>query len=222
MEQDNNRNFMLAIVLSGLVLLLWQIFYAGPEMEKERLKRQQAVEFNAGKKGQPTASQIGSDNAVPIPAPGVNVGNGTAKTAQPGSAPIPSSSGAPSVPGGLPTAAQSRDVVLAQGPRYTIDTPSLSGSISLKGGRIDDLVLRKYRVKVSKDADQVTFFSPSGSEHPLYAEFGWSVAPGTGIKVPNAQTVWKAQGSWYFVTILAGDTCSRQRGWCHFQAHNFH
>ena len=195
MEQDNNRNFMLAIVLSGLVLLLWQIFYAGPEMEKERLKRQQAVEFTAGKKGQPTASDIGSDNVATIPTPGVSVGNGAAKTAEPGSAPIPSSSGAPSVPGGLPSAAQSREAVLASGPRYKIDTPSLSGSISLKGGRIDDLILRKYRVKVDKDADPVTFFSPSGSEHPLYAEFGWSVAPGAGTKVPNAQTVWIPQGS---------------------------
>ncbi len=195
MEQDNNRNFMLAIVLSGLVLLLWQVFYAGPEMEKERLKRQQATEFSAGKKGQPTAAQIGSDNNMTAPTPGVSVGNGAAKTAEPGSAPVPASSGAPSVPGGLPSAAQARDVILSAGPRYPIDTPSLRGSISLKGGRIDDLVLSKYRVKVEKDADQVTFFSPSGSKHPLYAEFGWSIAPGSKTKIPNSQTVWKALGS---------------------------
>ena len=192
MEQDNNRNFMLAIILSGLVLLLWQIFYAGPEMEKERLKRQQAAEFSAGKAGKPTAAQIGSDSGMSAPTPGAGAG---AKTAEPGAAPIPASSGAPSVPGALPTVAQARDVVLASSPRYLIDTPSLTGSISLRGGRIDDLVLRKYRVKVDKDADPVTFFSPSGSVHPLYAEFGWSVAPGSGVKVPNSQTLWKAQGS---------------------------
>lgn len=191
MDENNNRNFMLAIVLSGLVLLLWQVFYAGPQMEKERLKRQQATEFSKGKDGKPAAAQIGSDTPVP------SVGS-TATPAAPGSAPVPSSAqpvGAPSIPGALATPKQARAVVLAQNPRYKIDTPSLLGSISLKGGRIDDLVLHKYRVTVDKNSDMVEFFSPSGSEHPLYAEYGWSVAPGSKAKVPNHNTLWKAEGS---------------------------
>src|SRR5512144_2464567 len=35
----------------------------------------------------------------------------------------------------------SRDEALAESPRVAIDTPSLKGSIALKGSRIDDLVL---------------------------------------------------------------------------------
>ena len=31
----DNRNTILAVVLSGLVLLGWQIFYNGPQMEKQ-------------------------------------------------------------------------------------------------------------------------------------------------------------------------------------------
>ncbi len=193
MEENNNRNFMLAIILSGLVLLLWQIFYAGPEMEKERLKRQQAQEFAASQKGDvPTPTQPGAN----IPAP-----SATASGVQaPGSvqAPVPSGAtpgAAPSVPGSLASRKLDRNTVLAQNPRYKIDTPSLSGSISLKGGRIDDLILRNYHVKVDKSSDEVEFFSPAGSEHPLYAEYGWSVAPGSGIRVPDAKTVWKAEGS---------------------------
>ena len=191
MEQDNNRNFMLAIVLSGLVLLLWQVFYAGPQVEKERLKRQQAEEFATSQKvGQPGPAQLGAD----IPAPSA----GTSTPVAPGSAPAPSSARpgtAPSVPGSLASQKLDRNTVLAQTPRYKIDTPSLSGSISLKGGRIDDLVLRKFHEKVEKSSPEVEFFSPSGSEHPLYAEYGWSVAPDSGIKVPNSNTIWKAEGS---------------------------
>ncbi len=190
MEENNNRNFMLAIILSGLVLLLWQVFYMGPIQEKERLKRQQAAEFAASKNGKPVAAQIGADAPGPV--------NGVPAKAAPGTAPVPSSSAqpghAPSVPGGPVISVKERQSVLAASPRYSIDTPSLSGSISLRGGRIDDLILRKYRVKVDKDADPVTFFSPSGSEHPLYAEFGWSVAPGSKTKVPDSNTIWTPQG----------------------------
>ena len=95
----------------------------------------------------------------------------------------------------LPPSSSSRSVVLAQSPRYKIETPSLAGSINLKGGRIDDLVLHKYHEKVEKTSPEVEFYSPSGTEHPLYAEFGWTVAPGSKVKVPNSQTIWKAQGA---------------------------
>jgi len=195
-DDNNNSNFMLAIVLSGLVLLVWQVFYMGPIQEKERLKREQAAEFATAKKGQATPA-----------APGATVGApsaGGAGNLAAGSAPVPAAQGTggvPVVPGGVAPARADRATVIASSPRYLIDTPSISGSISLKGGRIDDIVLRKYRVKVDKDADKVVFFSPSGSKDPLYAEHGWSAAPGSKVKLPNAQTLWKAQGAG---TLTAG------------------
>ncbi len=44
-----------------------------------------------------------------------------------------------------------REEALAQSPRIAIDTPSLKGSIALKGGRIDDLTLKDYRETVEPD-----------------------------------------------------------------------
>ena len=41
MDENNNRNFFLAIALSMLILVGWQYFYAGPMMEKERLRQEQ-------------------------------------------------------------------------------------------------------------------------------------------------------------------------------------
>jgi YidC/Oxa1 family membrane protein insertase len=99
------------------------------------------------------------------------------------------------VPGGLQSIGEARDAVLKAAPRLAIDTPSLTGSISLRGSRIDDLVLRKYHEQVSKQSPEVVFFSPSGSQHPLYAEFGWTAAPGSGVKTPDGNALWQAEGS---------------------------
>ena len=50
-DQDNQKNLLLAIVLSVAVLLGWQFFYAGPKLKEEqerqariRLEQQQAKE----------------------------------------------------------------------------------------------------------------------------------------------------------------------------------
>ena len=54
-----------------------------------------------------------------------------------------------------------------------IETPRLRGSISLKGGQIDDLALTQYRETVDPNSPPIVLLSPSGSPHPFYAEFGW-------------------------------------------------
>ena len=80
---------------------------------------------------------------------------------------------APDVPLGADAVAQSRDKILDTAARLPITTPSLSGSINLADGRIDDLVLTKFRETIEPDSDNIVFFSPSGSENPYFAEFGW-------------------------------------------------
>src|SRR5215831_15398436 len=70
----------------------------------------------------------------------------------PGTQPaLPSSVGSPSIS----APAQSRETALQSGERIGIDTPSLKGSIALKGGRIDDLVLVKYRETVDPGSPEV-------------------------------------------------------------------
>lgn len=101
------------------------------------------------------------------------------------------------VPMPLPTAAapaalRDRAAVLAGTPRVAIETPSLKGSINLKGARLDDLVLVNYDETTAKNSPQVHLLSPSGAQGAYFAEFGWA---GAGVQVPDANTVWQASGT---------------------------
>src|SRR5262249_14225764 len=166
---SDQKNTILAIVLSAIVLIGWQLYFGLPQMEKQ--KQQQAQER--------------SQHPPPVPQqPGT-----TQTPTAPGTAPH-----APTQPG---TVAQpmSRDAALAASPRVHIETPSLSGSISLKGGRIDDLSLVKYRETVDPNSPPIVLLAPSGSPHPFYAEFGWFPQSGVSLKLPNADTMWQQEGA---------------------------
>ena len=43
-DQDNQKNLLLAIVLSVGVLLAWQVFYAGPKLKDDQERRAQSSE----------------------------------------------------------------------------------------------------------------------------------------------------------------------------------
>ena len=92
-----------------------------------------------------------------------------------------------------PKALRDRNLVLHETPRVAIKTPSLSGSINLKGARIDDLDLSKYAETVAKNSDPIRLLSPAGTDGSYFAQFGWQQAP--GIQVPDANTVWQASGT---------------------------
>ena len=82
--------------------------------------------------------------------------------------------------------AMTRSEALAASPRIVVDTPALQGSVALKGGRIDDLYLKQYKVSLTKDAPPVELFRPEGVPGAYFADFGWTGAAGA----PNSQTVW--------------------------------
>ncbi|WP_294610089.1 membrane protein insertase YidC [Roseovarius sp.] len=85
-------------------------------------------------------------------------------------------------------------VAEASAPRLTIDTPSLQGSISLQGGRIDELFLKNYRETIEPESDIVSLLAPVGSDEPYYALYGWAPGAGlTGESVPGANTIWTVQ-----------------------------
>lgn len=93
------------------------------------------------------------------------------------------------------TGAESRDNALSQTQRITIKTARLSGSLSLKGARIDDLQLTDYNVRLNDPSEKVTLLSPAGGPKAYYAIHGWSPAAGlTSDDVPNASTDWRAEG----------------------------
>ena len=76
--------------------------------------------------------------------------------------------------------------------RVPIDTPTLKGSINLKGARIDDLLLTQYKDTIDKNSPPIRLLSPAGTAGAYFAEFGWQ---DTGIKPPSPDTVWTASGS---------------------------
>ena len=90
-----------------------------------------------------------------------------------------------------PTAAEalvSRQQAAAASPRVRIETPALSGSVSLRGARLDDLYLKQYRETVAEDSPPVELLRPEGAQHAQFAEFGWAGANVAGL--PTAATVW--------------------------------
>ena len=163
----DNKNTILAIVLSALVLLGWQYFFAVPQ-EKARQEQLQAQQQ---KQNVPTPDQ-------PKPA------QPQAQSQVPGQASAPSS-----------TAPTDRRAALANSPRVPIATDTLQGTIALKGGRIDDLALLKFRETVDPKSPPIVLLSPSGTGDPFYAEFGWTGAAGANVKLPTSETVWKQVGS---------------------------
>jgi YidC/Oxa1 family membrane protein insertase len=85
-----------------------------------------------------------------------------------------------------------RAEVLATSPRIAIDTPSLEGSINLRGAQIDDLKLRKFRETVKPDSPVITFLSPSGAKDAYFAEQGLLNVNGQTAIVPDSKTLWVA------------------------------
>jgi YidC/Oxa1 family membrane protein insertase len=158
---DQNKNLILATVLSFLVILGW--FVAGPMLFPQWFPEETAA----------TTEVAATDATVPA----------AAETA--------------------PAAAAVETEALPEAPRLTIDTPKLQGSISMMGGRIDDLSLKTYRETLAADSPNVQLLSPVGKEHPYYAVFGWLAGNGLAVEdVPGAKSQWK---------IVSGATLSPEK-----------
>ena len=80
---------------------------------------------------------------------------------------------------------------LATRDRVRIDAPEVAGSINPVGARIDDIVLKTHRQAVDRDSGPVRLFSPAGTPTQQFAQFGWV---GEGVRLPDARTVWQAEG----------------------------
>ena len=88
-----------------------------------------------------------------------------------------------------PAAIRDRKLVLAETPRVQIETPTVRGSINLKGARIDDLVLVKHKETIAKDSPPIRLLSPSGAPEAYFAGFSWR---DDGLKPPAGDAVWTA------------------------------
>ena len=173
----DSKNTIIAIVLSALVLIGWQYFIGMPQLEKQR--QEQALK-QAAEKAPLQPGQIAPPSTAPTQA---------GPAVQPGAAQVPGQAPASGV------ASTTREAAVAASPRVPIETGSIQGSIDLKGGRIDDVALAKFRETVDPKSPPIVLLSPSGSPDPFYAEFGWTGTTGVNIKLPTGDTIWKQDGS---------------------------
>jgi len=139
----NEKNLVMAIVLSAIILLGWTFFVQAPQ-QRARLAQQEIEQAQL-----PTpADQAAEQGDVPLPQGAVPGGIEAGDIGE-------------------------RADVVAAVRRIGLATPQLNGSINLLGGRIDDLILTQFRETVEPDSQNVVLFSPVGSQNPYFAEFGW-------------------------------------------------
>jgi YidC/Oxa1 family membrane protein insertase len=161
---DQNKNLLLATALSFAVILVWFLLFPPQEPAPVDTLPETSTTTDLPPAVVPGAGVPGADTAEPGAIPGVTVTGDTRQTA------------------------------LQTTERVEILTDRLGGSISLQGGRIDDLSLKDYQETTDPDSPVVTLLTPQGATNAYYALFGWSPGGGLSIDaVPNADTVWTVE-----------------------------
>ncbi|MFD2172732.1 membrane protein insertase YidC [Rhodobacter lacus] len=159
---SQNKNLMLATVLSALVIVVWTVFFPP---QPPVVPEEEAATTATGTETVPPAGAVSPVATTATPA--------------------------------LPDAAAAQPS-LAEAPRVEIDTPELTGSISLMGARLDDLSLKKYHVSLDESSPLVRLLAPVGgtdlnAANPYYVLNGWSPVAGlNATQVPGPKTLWTA------------------------------
>ena len=99
--------------------------------------------------------------------------------------PIPSNDNS-----GILNTENTKSTLVTTVPRVSVISKEVTGSISLKGARIDDVTLSQYRETLDPDSNLIDLLLKSNERNPYFIEFGWSSPD--GVKVPNGKTLWKA------------------------------
>ena len=89
-----------------------------------------------------------------------------------------------------PTKGISRSDALKETDRVFIENSNLSGSISLRGALIDDIILKNYRETLDKSSKPIVVLSPKKSEDGYFVESGWATTK-SDVKVPDNNSVWQ-------------------------------
>jgi YidC/Oxa1 family membrane protein insertase len=93
------------------------------------------------------------------------------------------------------TMPESAEAAESEGARIAIATARLEGSISLRGGRIDDVVLADYYDKLGQDRQKIVLLKHKAQIDGYYAEFGWQTDSDSGVQVPTANTLWQSDAT---------------------------
>jgi YidC/Oxa1 family membrane protein insertase len=148
---DQNKNLILATVLSFAVIVGWTTLFPPEELPVD-----------------PTVDAVTLADDATLPSPDAVAPAATTPT----QAPEPA----------------------AEAPRIPIETGEFSGSISLLGGRIDDLALTRYRETIDEGAEVVRLLKPVGEDGAYFATFGWTATDGLdAAAVPGPDTLWSLE-----------------------------
>jgi YidC/Oxa1 family membrane protein insertase len=166
----DNKNLILAIVLSVVIFILFE--YVLPT----------AFPHYFG--------WLGGGVTQTNP-PAANSGGTTTTAGQTTSG--QTTAGQPAVPPAPAASAfKPRAAALAESPRLEVRSDRLLGTISLIGGRLDDLTLANYRETVDPASPQIVLLNPPGTDDAYYADFGWVTDSGSTLNLPNSATHWTA------------------------------
>ena len=87
-----------------------------------------------------------------------------------------------------------RDDVINNTKRVSIENENIKGSISLQGAIIDDITFKNYNKTLSSE-NKVIFLNPKNSSEEYFIETGWASSGSENIKLPVLDTIWKIKGN---------------------------
>ena len=146
-----NKNVLLAVILSTAILIGWSFYFENPEeVQRKRAEIQGKTE--------------------------------TQTSIQKPEAPQPSKAN--------PAKSISRNEALKESDRVLIENKNLSGSISLRGALIDDIILKNYRETLDPNSKPIVLLSPKKYEQGYFVESGWATTK-SDIKVPDNNSLWQ-------------------------------
>jgi YidC/Oxa1 family membrane protein insertase len=172
MEQKDQRNLLLAMVLMFLVMIGYQAFILGPQEQARREARARA----AAETSQQQPASSGANGAASLPG-------------------APSTLGEP----------RARDAIVSEeaaaGTRVVLEAPSVDGSISLIGSRIDDVALKTYYETLDDKLAQtrekeIQLLSPANATDAFYAVVNWIAPQGQAVAgLPAEDSLWTREGT---------------------------
>lgn len=159
-----NKNIVLALGLSAIILFGYQYFIAGPRIEAQRQYEAQQAELAAQQETGSGAAAAEEDDAPSLP---------LAASVDPQNAQSPTANS------------------YVDAGNITVSNSELRGSISLGGARLDNLFLTNHDVELNGE-EKVQLLVPANEDNGYFVRFGWT-AVDTSIgadDLPKASTVW--------------------------------
>ena len=182
MLQSDQKNLLLAVVLCAAIIFGWEFFFQAPKRAQENATRNTTQNKSLlDKQNQKSLEQDGSllplsNESLPIPST---------------SAEQPAVDAAIGVTGEQIEEQEYAPQVLASGPRVKIETDALKGSISLKGAKLDDMSLLRFRTSLDSDSPHIKLLQ--AGQNSYFVQFAWRVSE--GVEAPNHKTLWQSNSN---------------------------